>query len=442
MRRPLLVALLLLSPAGASAARKAVKRPIRKAKPAASAPAKPAAVAPVAAAAPTGSDDSILFAFGAELRAEPGEAGLRADSVRKGTPAADAGLRPGDRVLRLAAAEPARRVEAAAALRAWAPQSRASAVVRRGLEVAALSAPALPVPSYAARRADSLSARELSLASASVRRAAAAGKASVAAAPPLDATVRADQGVWVRFPDGLKAGLKTGDLVAAETTTGVTADGSLDFLALPPKSKIWARALEAADDGELRSVRLHFFKLELAGGGTYPVLGAATAVSGDQSLLRATAGGTVIAAVPVPDPEAKRRKGPELLVDAEARVRVRLLEPVRLVEPASFWRAGPGLWIRTIEKNGRRLFEVTHSVAERSAAAAGLKVGDLLDEIGGRSSQRLEFPDAVDALYGAPGSDLKVSVVAGKSSKTLSLRRGARWDDGKPSALLLPFQVR
>ena len=49
--------------------------------------------------------------------------------------------------------------------------------------------------------------------------------------------VRADQGVWTRFPKGLPSGLKKGDEIVAEAAMGLTVDASLDFLAIPPGSK-------------------------------------------------------------------------------------------------------------------------------------------------------------------------------------------------------------
>ena len=55
---------------------------------------------------------------------------------------------------------------------------------------------------------------------------------AASAVAPLAVPVRADQGLWMRFPKGLAAGLKPGDELAAEAATGLTVDSALDFLAV------------------------------------------------------------------------------------------------------------------------------------------------------------------------------------------------------------------
>ena len=147
---------------------------------------------------------------------------------------------------------------------------------------------------------------------------------------------------------------------------GLTVDVTLDFLAVPPGSKLRARVLDAKDNGETRQVRLAFYALDLNGGGTYATLGTATAVSGDQRLAHVSAGGTLITAAPLPD--AKRR-APEPLLDTDARLRVHLLQPLVIDEPPSYWRVGPGLWVKTVEDSGKRLFEITNAIAGRSAGS-------------------------------------------------------------------------
>ncbi|MEQ1920270.1 MAG: PDZ domain-containing protein, partial [Elusimicrobiota bacterium] len=250
--------------------------------------------------------------------------------------------------------------------------------------------------------------------------------------------VRADQGLWLRFAKGLPAGLKQGDEVIAEAATGLTVDSTLDFLAVPPGSKIRARVLDAEDDGVTRTVRLSFYALDLNGGGTYTTLGVATAVSGDQRMARVITGGTFVAAAPLPD--AKRR-APEPVLDTDARLRVTLLEPLIVDEPPSFWRSGPGLWVKTVEDSGRRLFEITHVIAARSAANAGLKVGDRLDAIGGRSTEKMDFAEAIDRLYGAPGSEVVVNVVRQKS-EPIKLKRGLKWASGKSTPIPLAYNAQ
>src|SRR6185312_1600740 len=163
--------------------------------------------------------------------------------------------------------------------------------------------------------------------------------------------------------DGLPAGLKKGDELSAEAATGLTTDGALDFLAVPPKSKVWARVVTASDDGSVRQVRLAFYKLQPAGGRVYPILGAATALAAVPAadLARVSAGGTIVAAAPLPPEDGKKRRGKDLLLDEDARLRVRLIDPVKLAEAPSWWRAGPGLWPKTTsDASGPRRLQVAH----------------------------------------------------------------------------------
>ncbi|MDE2489834.1 MAG: hypothetical protein KGM24_03250, partial [Elusimicrobia bacterium] len=267
---------------------------------------------------------------------------------------------------------------------------------------------------------------------------AAAARDAVAAAVPLDWHLPADESTWARFPDGLPAGLPAGTVVRAETTTGLTTDASLDFLAIPPHSRLWASVAAISDYGAVRTVRLLFYRLQLAGGAVYPIRAVADALAAVPALTRVSAGGTIVAATPK-GPPPKR----PMLLDASARLRVRLLDPVDVAEPAAWWRAGPGLWLRTRVRDGRRLFEVSHVIAGRSADAAGLKPGDLLDAVDGRASGRLDFEQALDRLYGPPGSALTVSVLRGGRSARVTLTRGvAVSKDGTAVPLPLPFAVR
>lgn len=433
-----MLAFVLLSTFALSAQAAAVraKRPARKAA------VKPAAAVkretPLSAAAPkpdAALEETALFGLGADLVVE--EHGLVVSFVRPGSRADKAGLKPGDQLLRLDSAA-ASRSKVAAALRAWTPGTRLPLIVRRGLEVLSLETAHVPPARDYARGAKDLSAHETSLSAERSAQAVSGGRAVVKAMAPLTVPVRADQGLWLRFPKGLPAGLKKGDEIVAESATGLTVDASLDFLAVPPGSKVRGRVLDAVDDGQTRTVRLAFYALDLAGGGTYTTLGYATAVSGDQRMARVGPGGTLVAAAPLPD--AKRR-GPAPVLDVDARLRVRLLEPLVIDEPPSFWRAGPGMWVKTVETGGRRLFEITHAISGRSAESAGLKVGDRLDAIGGRSAEKLDFAEAIDRLYGKPGSDVEVSVAGGKS-RVLKLKRGLRWTGGKSDLLPLAFNVQ
>ncbi len=412
------------------AAPRSTPKASRKSAPKAAPKAEAKPAAPVAAPPPAADslDEIALFGLGASLVAQDDD--LRVAAVRPGSRADLAGLKEGDQILRMGGDASSRAV-VAAKLRAWTPGTRLALVIRRGLEVRPLeTAPIPPARDYARSERD-LSAHEKSLAAERSAQGLSDGRAVVKAVGPLTVPVRADQGLWLRFAKGLPAGLKKGDEVIAEAATGLTVDATLDFMAVPPSSKMRARVLEAVDDGVTRTVRLAFYALDLNGGGTYTTLGYATAVSGDQRMARVAAGGTLVAAAPLPD--AKRRAA-EPVLDADARLRVRLLDPLVIDEPPSFWRAGPGLWVKTVEDSGKRLFEITHSIAGRSAESAGLKVGDRLDAIGGRSTEKMDFAEAIDRLYGAPGTEVEVSVIRGKS-QSIKLKRGLRWSAGKSEPL-------
>jgi hypothetical protein len=447
MKTVLLAVLVVAAAVPAQAAKRKKKPAVRadsakaKATPAAATPAVTPVAAPVAAPAGPPRDDAALGGFGAVLCEDAD--GLLAAEPRPGSAAAALGLRAGDRAWRVDRAAPRTRAEAAGARRSEAPEARESLVIRRGLETAALQGESAASPADFTRGATDLSARERALGDARAARDAAQARDAVAESAPLDWTLRADQAVWVRFPGGLPADLTAGAVVEAEAATGLTTDGSLDFLAVPPKSRLSARVVSASDDGAVRRVRLAFYKLRLVGGRTYPILGAATALAGVPAadLARVSSGGTLVIAAPLPPADGKKPRGKPLLLDEEARVRVRVLEPVTVVEPRSWWRAGPGLWLKTAaDANGKRRFQVTHVVAGRSAASAGLKVGDLLDSVGGRSSERMDFEEALDSLYGAPGSAVKVSVSGAAGSRALELARGVKSDGKTVVPLSLPVE--
>lgn len=422
--------------------RSAAKRPARRIVPAKSAAKRALTTAAPARvqARPTPPADSLdeipLFGLGAALNAE--DDGLLVAAVRPGSRADLAGLMSGDRLLRLDVATSSR-AQAAAALRGWTPGTRLPLIVRRGLEIRSLETSPVPPARDYVRGARDLSEQEKTFAAEKMARADKDALAEVKTAGPLAVSVRADQGLWARFNKGLPAGLKVGDEVPAEAATCLTVDASLDFLALAPGSKLRARVVAAADDGQTRTVRLAFYAIDLDGGGTYPALGVAAGISGEQPVARVSAGGTLVSPAALPD--AKRR-APEPLLDVDTRLRVRLLEPLVINEPPSYWRAGPGLWTKTVEEDGHRLFELTHTISERSAAAAGLKVGERLNRIDGRSTEKMDFAEAINRLYGAPGSDVEVSVVRAGKSEMLKLKRGVRWSSGKSAALPLPFETR
>jgi C-terminal processing protease CtpA/Prc len=102
---------------------------------------------------------------------------------------------------------------------------------------------------------------------------------------------------------------------------------------------------------------------------------------------------------------------------------MRLLKPMTLHEPAGFFQAGPGLWI----KSGLKSFEISRVVPRRPAAQAGLKPGDRVISIGGKTAGKMSFEEAVSRLYGKPGSKVELRVLrAGEAQgESLSLERGA-----------------
>lgn len=359
-------------------------------------------------------------ALGASLADTP--AGLLAGEPLPGSPAAAAGLKEGDRLAAVWGKPTQNARDASSALGGWPMGARFSAVVIRGLETRRLEAPAPSVPAERARAKNALSPQEASLKEARLDAAAESAARALKAAKPLEFPVHSRQAFWIKFKSGLREDAAPGAVFVGETTTAVATSADLDFLSLPPKSKIWARLLSLETTTEVRKARLHIFKLQPAGGHPYRVSGLVTDLVGDQRLLKVSPGGTIVSAQPLERP-AKGK--PLMIVEPETRLRAELLETTTLTEAPSFFRAGPGLWLRTKEGDKGRRFEISHVIAGRSADKAGLKVGQLVTAIGGRGAERLEFADALDALYGAPGSELRLSVErdTGKP-ETVTLKRG------------------
>lgn len=233
----------------------------------------------------------------------------------------------------------------------------------------------------------------------------------------------AGERLWVRFPKGLPADLNPGDVVEAETSAPLAADRKLDFLAIPPGSKVWLEAVSSSEDGPARAVRLHAYKLSLAGGRTYPFSALPAAAAGSGAFVRVTPGGTVVTS---PGGETRTALGPEW------NIQLRLLSPLVLAEPETTYRAGPGLWVKEVRESGARALEVTMVVAGRSAERAGLKAGDRVYSIESNAAARLDFSSALAALYGTRGTDcvLRVTRRGGPRSETVRLKRGAAWKRG------------
>lgn len=357
------------------------------------------------------------------------------------SPAEAMGLEAGDRVLSLggkpleSAAAPA-----TAALTAWPLGARLSAVVARGLETRRLETPAPPVPADRAREKERLSPHEVALKQGRLDAAAEKAHAALAAAPALDAAVHARQTFWVNFPTGVSASAVPGAVFVGETTTAIATSSELDFLSLPPMTRVWARVLSLERGEDVRKLRLHVYKLQPPGGYPYKVSALVTDLVPEPGrpagLVKVSAGGTLASAAPLA-PLGKREK--DWLVSPDTRLRAELLETVTLTEAPSYFRAGPGLWLRAKDSPEGRRFELSHVISQRSAEGAGLKVGQIVDSIGARSAAKLEFSEALDMLYGPLGTEIKLTVLEdGGKKRTVSLKRGAVYKDGAESLLPPP----
>lgn len=411
----------------------AAKTAIPKAKPAreaAPAPVKPAE-APVPR--PPG-PDSALADFGAGL-VERGSSLLVAEAL-PGSPAQELRLQAGDRLLAMNGASVRSRAEAAAAFRAWTPGTRLSALVLRGLRAVSLEGEQ-PEPQPSFKRGPSeLSAHEGILKESRLQKASEDAQELFKKAPPLDFRIRAGQGFWLSFPQGIKEDAAPGDILLGELTTAVAASPELDFMVLPPGTQVWARVVESKASRETRSLRLLLFKARPEGGRYYPIAARITGILSDQRLSRVSPGGVIVTATALPgDEKSPYVLGPEVSLKAE------LLRDLILQEPPQFYRSGPGLWLRAREdKTGRRL-EIARVVAGRSAEKEGLKPGQVLAEINGKDAAKLEFGAALSQLYGSPGSEVKIAVVkeTGKKPETVALPRGVAYQEGKAVPLPLPI---
>jgi membrane-associated protease RseP (regulator of RpoE activity) len=397
---------------------------------------QPAPPAPAAAARPQ--SDASEAALGAVLRDETDATEVL--EVLPGSTAEDMGIRAGDRLIALNGAAVRSRAEAAAAWRKTEPGVRISALVRREQRVLALESRLAEDEPAFKRGNKSLSAQEVVLKEARLERSGTAAKAEVAKAKPLPVAIPARQALWIRFPDGIKDTVATGDILEGAVTMAVATDANLDFLCLPPRSRIWGKVLQASSAEGARIMRIYFYKARLAGGHILPISARITDVAGEQSMLKVSRGGSLVAGEPVRS-EGKKKKGTAFLLLPETRLRLELTESAMVTEPPQFYAAGPGLWIRTKDTESGRQFEVTHVIPGRSAEKAGLRVGDALVSVAGKSTTKLDFEDALAALYGAPGSTLKVTVQKPAAKpETFELKRGVSYQDGVENALPLPYE--
>lgn len=336
-------------------------------------------------------------------------------------PAAEAGIRPSDTLLSLNGVRTASALDAARALSSWTPASRLSAVVLRGMRVQALGTPFLPPPPPSARDHRALTPHEKRLQGLQQEEASGASADALRPRVPSSFRIAAGERLWMRLPAGIPAELSAGQVLEGVTSTAMATDADLDFLAVPEGTALWAKVVSVQDSGEVRLVRLHVYKLRLPSGGTYPCSAIVVDVSGDPSVLKVSPGGTLVAAHPDASPQ---------LTDPKRGFQLWFLEPTTLHEPASAYLAGPGLWLKTTGSGETRAFEVTHAIAGRSAAHAGIRAGDRILEVGGTPSAKLSFPEAIRKLYGRPGTEVEVRVAGADGPRDARLVRGVRYRKG------------
>ncbi|MFA5138899.1 MAG: hypothetical protein WC728_06650 [Elusimicrobiota bacterium] len=331
------------------------------------------------------------------------------------------GLRQGDVLLYLNGRPTEMIASAARALRQWQPGTRLSAIVSRSGSIIGFST-RLPAPEIGEKRdASLLTRREAALQETLLEEAGDPSRR-----PPLRASafrIGANERLWVRFPKGILKTVREDDILEGEVSTPVSGDSSLDFIAIPQGSRVWAQVLAAREDDSVYFVKLHIYKLQPVGGHIYPVSVILTDTSGDRSLLRVSAGGTIVAAPSDDDPAVAK---------GDRHFQAKLLKPVTLYEPDSFYRAGPGLWFKTVREGKAFAFEVTHVIPDRAADKAGIRKGDRITLVAGRSAANVGFSEGIGLLYGAPGTPVEVQVQysEGKGRERVQLVRGVRYATG------------
>lgn len=385
--------------------------------------AQPPASAPLPAPAASDGAAERGTAEAPGLALRPVSKGLAVDAPALAGPLSEVGLLAGD-LLTEVNGRPTRSVSEVKAALASAPRGdRVWAVyLRDGLPKSGETKFAFPAASPE-RSGDALTPKEEAARQSHLEAAQAAAAKPLASLAYPAVSIGAGEKLWIRFPEGLRRAA-AGDVVTAETAAPMAADRKLDFLAVPPGSKVWLSVLSSREDGPATVLRLHAYKLQLAGGRAYPLSAVPTAAAGSGEFVRVTAAGSIVT---TPAESDKNLLGPAWSLQ------LRLLEPLALAEPESYYRAGPGLWVKEVsESAGAKAFEVTLVASGRSAERAGLKPGDRVHSVAGDSAARLSFAQALDRLYGPQGSDVAVRVTRrGESrSETMNLRRGAAWRQG------------
>ncbi len=353
--------------------------------------------------------------------------GLLLYRIRNGSRADAMKLQSGDRVTHINLQKVRSRSDASSAFRNISPGSRPSAVVLRGMDVVPRQAKPAPLKKPVKRGTRDLSPFEKVFKDRRLAEMAKAADARIEQAPSLDFQLRSRQSVWLRFPAGIPLSAAPGTVVEGVTTTGVSTDSNLDYLSIPPGTTLWGKLLPASGPAGTRNIRILFFKMRLKGGNFYSIAARSSDISGDPKQWKVSPGGTIVL--------ARRTDFPP-----EVRVKIEFIKPVTLREPESFFQAGPGLWLKSLE-NGN--FVISHVIRGRSAEHAGLKVGQTVTRIAGKRSGKLDFPSALGLLYGKPGSPLKLDISRQERDKArvkrFKLTRGVFYSDNAELRVPMPY---
>lgn len=366
------------------------------------------------ALSPSAAEGDRLVDFGVEVSRRGSD--LVVDHVLPGSEAARLGLAPGDVLLDVAGVPVKDAASVAKAVSAFKPETRQWAVVRRGGAVTPLETELPRIRVAGPRGPDALSPMEAELARRHAEEAKGREEEAIRSLVTPRLEIGPGQRTWVQFPAGLAAELKAGDVVEGLVTTGLAADASLDYLAIPPRSQVWAEVADASASDGVRTLRLHVFKLKLDDGHFYPVSARVVDLTGDRVFTQVSPGGTIVSADPA-------GLGPD------TKAQVELLEPLTLYEAPNYYKAGVGLWLKQRGSGAERQLEVSHVIAGRSAERAGIQVGDVVIAVDGTTAAKLDFVEAMDRLYGAPGTNVSVRVQRGSAvvEGGMNLTRGVRY---------------
>lgn len=372
------------------------RRPPAKQQAAAVSTPKPEPAPEPKKSSPIPAPDSGLASLGAEL-SQKEDGSLSVLGVLGETAASELPLRPGDRLTHLGRSEVKSRQDVALALKNAPPETRLSAVVLRGTEIEMPTADAPPHPVIFQRDSGDISVQERLFKEKRLHEVFAEADRRIKNTP-LNLQIAAKQTVWVRFQKKIPANAQPGEILPAETVGPVVTDSNLDFFSLPIKTQLWAKVTKNSN--------LLFYKMKPAGGGFYS-----------------------ISARPVENPSAG--------ADADSRLEIEFVEPVVLTEPLYYFQAGPGLWIKEHGKG----FKISQIILGRAADQAGIRMEDGLAYIDGQQAEHFNMTEALTAIYGKPGSILKLGVKNSLTGKveTFNLRRGVSYKDGQETPLALPY---